>query len=81
MPQTRFVLQKAIELKLIPVLVINKIDKENCKPEEVQESVFELMFNLNANEEQLDFQTIYGSSKNGWMIRTGKYLQIISMFF
>ena len=72
MPQTRFVLQKAIELKLIPVLVINKIDKENCKPEEVQESVFELMFNLNANEEQLDFQTIYGSSKNGWMSKDWK---------
>ncbi len=67
MPQTRFVLQKAIELKLIPVLVINKIDKENCQPDLVQEAVFDLMFNLNASEEQLDFQTIYGSSKNGWM--------------
>ena len=67
MPQTRFVLQKAINLKLKPVLVINKIDKENCQPDLVQESVFDLMFNLDASEEQLDFQTIYGSSKNGWM--------------
>ena len=67
MPQTRFVLQKAIELNLKPVLVINKIDKENCQPEKVQESVFELMFNLNASDEQLDFETIYGSSKQGWM--------------
>ena len=67
MPQTRFVLQKAIELNLKPILVINKIDKENCQPEIVQESVFDLMFNLNASEEQLDFETIYGSSKQGWM--------------
>ena len=67
MPQTRFVLQKAIELDLKPVLVINKIDKENCQPEVVQESVFDLMFNLNASEAQLDFETIYGSSKQGWM--------------
>ena len=67
MPQTRFVLQKAISLNLKPVLVINKIDKENCQPELVQEAVFDLMFNLEASEEQLDFQTIYGSSKNGWM--------------
>ena len=67
MPQTRFVLQKAIELHLKPVLVINKIDKENCQPETVQESVFELMFNLNASDDQLDFKTIYGSSKQGWM--------------
>ena len=67
MPQTRFVLQKAIELKLKPILVINKIDKENCQPEIVQESVFDLMFNLNASEYQLDFETIYGSSKQGWM--------------
>ena len=67
MPQTRFVLQKAIELNLRPILVINKIDKENCQPEIVQESVFDLMFNLNASENQLDFETIYGSSKQGWM--------------
>ena len=67
MPQTRFVLQKAIELNLKPVLVINKIDKENCQPEVVQESIFDLMFNLNASEDQLDFETIYGSSKQGWM--------------
>ena len=67
MPQTRFVLQKAIELNLKPILVINKIDKENCQPDNVQESVFDLMFHLNASEEQLDFQTLYGSSKNGWM--------------
>ena len=67
MPQTRFVLQKAIELNLKPILVINKIDKENCQPEIVQESVFDLMFNLNASEYQLNFETIYGSSKQGWM--------------
>ena len=67
MPQTRFVLQKAIELNLKPIVVINKIDKENCQPELVQESVFDLMFNLNASEDQLDFETIYGSSKHGWM--------------
>ncbi|MBJ05335.1 MAG: translational GTPase TypA [Flavobacteriales bacterium] len=67
MPQTRFVLEKAIELNLKPILVINKIDKENCQPDLVQESVFDLMFNLNASEYQLDFETIYGSSKQGWM--------------
>ena len=67
MPQTRFVLQKAIELGLKPLVVINKVDKENCKPEEVQEKVFDLMFNLDATEEQLDFPTIYGSAKQGWM--------------
>tara|TARA_B100001250_G_scaffold126101_1_gene107294 strand:- start:4377 stop:6137 length:1761 start_codon:yes stop_codon:yes gene_type:complete len=67
MPQTRFVLQKAIALKLKPILVINKVDKENCQPEIVQEAVFDLMFNLNASEEQLEFETIYGSSKHGWM--------------
>tara|TARA_B100000530_G_scaffold328732_1_gene269853 strand:+ start:133 stop:1890 length:1758 start_codon:yes stop_codon:yes gene_type:complete len=67
MPQTRFVLQKAVELNLTPILVINKIDKENCTPELVQESVFDLMFNLNASEEQLNFETVYGSSKHGWM--------------
>ena len=67
MPQTRFVLQKAIELGLKPILVINKVDKENCRPDEVHEAVFDLMFNLNATEEQLDFVTIYGSAKQGWM--------------
>lgn len=67
MPQTRFVLQKAINLGLKPVVVINKIDKPNCLPEEVQERVFDLMFSLNATEEQLDFITIYGSAKHGWM--------------
>ena len=67
MPQTRFVLQKAIELNLRPIVVVNKVDKLNCRPDEVQEAVFDLMCNLNASEEQLDFQTIYGSAKNGWM--------------
>lgn len=67
MPQTRFVLQKAIDLKLKPIVVINKVDKPNCRPEEVQEAVFDLMFNLGASEEQLDFPTVYGSSKEGWM--------------
>ncbi len=67
MPQTRFVLQKAIQLGLKPIVVINKVDKQNCRPEEVQEQVFDLMFNLDANEEQLDFPTIYGSAKQGWM--------------
>lgn len=67
MPQTRFVLGKAIKLGLKPIVVINKVDKENCKPDEVQQDVFELMFNLDAAEEQLDFETIFGSSKQGWM--------------
>jgi GTP-binding protein len=67
MPQTRFVLQKAIALGLKPVVVINKVDKPNCRPEEVQEMVFDLMFSLDASEEQLDFATIYGSAKQGWM--------------
>ncbi len=67
MPQTRFVLQKALTLGLKPIVVINKVDKPNCRPEEVQEQVFELMFNLDATEEQLDFPTIYGSAKQGWM--------------
>ena len=67
MPQTRFVLSKAIGLGLKPIVVVNKVDKENCTPEEVQEKVFDLMFNLDATEEQLDFATIYGSSKQGWM--------------
>ncbi len=67
MPQTRFVTQKAIELGLKPIVVINKVDKPNCNPDYTQEAVFELMFNLGANEEQLDFPTVYGSAKNGWM--------------
>jgi len=67
MPQTRFVLGKALSLGLKPLLVINKVDKENCTPEEVHEKVFDLMFELDANEAQLDFATIYGSAKNGWM--------------
>ena len=67
MPQTRFVLGKAIELGLKPIVVVNKVDKENCTPELVQEQVFDLMFNLDATEEQLDFKTIYGSAKLGWM--------------
>ncbi|WP_299010399.1 translational GTPase TypA [uncultured Tenacibaculum sp.] len=67
MPQTRFVLGKAIELGLTPIVVVNKVDKENCTPELVHEKVFDLMFALEANEDQLDFTTIYGSAKNGWM--------------
>lgn len=67
MPQTRFVLSKAIELGLTPILVVNKVDKENCRPEEVQSDVFDLMFNLGASEAQLDFVTLFGSSKFGWM--------------
>ncbi len=67
MPQTRFVLQKAIQMGLKPVVVINKVDKPNCRPDEVNEMVFELMFNLNATEDQLDFPTIYGSAKQNWM--------------
>lgn len=67
MPQTRFVTQKAIELGLKPIVVINKVDKPNCNPEYTQEAVFELMFNLGASDEQLNFPTVYGSAKNGWM--------------
>ena len=67
MPQTRFVLQKALEIGLKPIVVINKVDKPNCRPEEVHEMVFDLMFSLDATEEQLDFPAIYGSAKNGWM--------------
>jgi GTP-binding protein len=70
MPQTRFVLQKALALGLRPIVVINKVDKPNCRPDEVHDAVFELFFNLDATEEQLDFPTIYGSSKNGWMNTT-----------
>ncbi|GLB53668.1 GTP-binding protein [Neptunitalea chrysea] len=67
MPQTRFVLQKAIEMKLKPCVVVNKVDKENCTPDEVHEAVFDLMFELGAEEWQLDFPTVYGSAKNNWM--------------
>ncbi|HHT03724.1 MAG TPA: translational GTPase TypA [Bacteroidales bacterium] len=67
MPQTRFVLQKAIELNLKPIVVVNKVDKPNCNPDEAQEKVFDLMFNLGATQDQLDFPTVYGSSKEGWM--------------
>lgn len=66
MPQTRFVLQKALQLGLKPIVVINKVDKPNCRPDEVHDAVFELFFNLDATEEQLDFPTFYGSGKNGW---------------
>ena len=67
MPQTRFVLGKALALGLTPIVVVNKVDKENCRPDEVYEAVFELMFNLDATEEQLEFQTLYGSAKQNWM--------------
>ncbi len=67
MPQTRFVLGKALELGLKPIVVINKVDKENCTPDEVHEQVFDLMFNLDASEDQLNFETLYGSAKHGWM--------------
>ena len=67
MPQTRFVLQKALEIGLKPVVVVNKVDKPNCRPEEVYEMVFDLMFSLNATEDQLDFPVVYGSAKQGWM--------------
>ena len=67
MPQTRFVLQKAISMGKKPIVVINKVDKPNCRPDEVQEEVFDLMFNLDATEDQLDFKTVYGSAKQGWM--------------
>jgi len=67
MPQTRFVLGKAITLGLKPIVVVNKVDKDNCRPDEVQQDIFELMFNLDASDEQLDFETVFGSSKHGWM--------------
>ncbi len=70
MPQTRFVLQKALQLGLKPIVVINKVDKPNCRPDEVHDAVFELFFNLDATEEQLDFPTFYGSGKNGWFNNT-----------
>src|SRR5215510_11541578 len=67
MPQTRFVLQKALAHGLKPIVVINKVDKENCRPDEVHEQIFDLFYNLDATEEQLNFPTLYGSSKHGWM--------------
>lgn len=79
MPQTRFVTQKALSLGLKPIVVVNKVDKENCRPEEVYEQIFELFFNLEATEEQLDFPVIYGSSKNGWM--SADYKQPTDNFF
>ena len=72
MPQTRFVLQKALQLGLKPIVVVNKVDKPNCRPEEVYEMVFDLMCDLNATEDQLDFPVVYGSAKNGWMGTTWK---------
>ncbi|MBN2743142.1 MAG: translational GTPase TypA [Marinilabiliaceae bacterium] len=72
MPQTRFVLQKAIALGLKPIVVVNKVDKPNCRPEEVHEQVFDLMFSLEANERQLDFPTVYGSAKENWMSKDWK---------
>ena len=72
MPQTRFVLQKALKIGLKPIVVVNKVDKPNCRPEEVYEMVFDLMFSLNATEEQLDFPVVYGSAKNGWMAEDWK---------
>jgi GTP-binding protein len=73
MPQTRYVLSKALALGKKPILVINKVDKENCRPEEVHENVFDLMFALEANEDQLNFPTVYGSAKNGWMAADWKH--------
>ena len=72
MPQTRFVLQKALQIGLKPIVVVNKVDKPNCRPEEVYEMVFDLMFSLNATEDQLDFPVVYGSAKNGWMAEEWK---------
>src|SRR5574344_324580 len=72
MPQTRFVLQKALQIGLKPIVVVNKVDKPNCRPDEVYEMVFDLMFTLNATEDQLDFPVVYGSAKNGWMAEDWK---------
>lgn len=72
MPQTRFVLGKAVELGLKPIVVVNKVDKENCTPDEAQHAVFELMFNLDASEDQLDFETVFGSAKQNWMSKDWK---------
>ena len=78
MPQTRFVLQKALQLNLKPIVVINKVDKPNCRPDEVHDAVFELFFNLDATEEQLDFPTFYGSGKNGWFNNTNTQCEDIT---
>jgi len=78
MPQTRFVLQKALQLNLRPIVVINKVDKPNCRPDEVHDAVFELFFNLDATEEQLDFPTFYGSGKNGWFNNKNEQCEGIS---
>src|SRR5689334_9709236 len=78
MPQTRFVLQKALHLNLKPIVVINKVDKPNCRPDEVHDAVFELFFNLDATEEQLDFPTFYGSGKNGWFNNTNEQCEGIT---
>ncbi|CAL1521009.1 translational GTPase TypA [Chitinophaga sp. MM2321] len=78
MPQTRFVLQKALQLNLKPIVVINKVDKANCRPDEVHDAVFELFFNLDATEEQLNFPTFYGSGKNGWFNNTLEQSEDIS---
>jgi GTP-binding protein len=78
MPQTRFVLQKALQLNLRPIVVINKVDKPNCRPDEVHDAVFELFFNLDATEEQLDFPTFYGSGKNGWFNTTNDQCEDIT---
>lgn len=78
MPQTRFVLQKALHLNLKPIVVINKVDKPNCRPDEVHDAVFELFFNLDATEEQLDFPTYYGSGKNGWFNDTNTQCEDIT---
>lgn len=78
MPQTRFVLQKALQLNLKPIVVINKVDKPNCRPDEVHDAVFELFFNLDATEEQLDFPTFYGSGKNGWFNSTNTQCEDIT---
>jgi GTP-binding protein len=77
MPQTRFVLQKALQLNLKPIVVINKVDKPNCRPDEVHDAVFELFFNLDATEEQLNFPTFYGSGKNGWFNSTNEQCEDI----
>jgi GTP-binding protein len=77
MPQTRFVLGKAINLGLKPIVVVNKVDKENCRPDDVQQDIFDLMFNLDASEDQLNFETVFGSSKFGWMGKDWKrYLNL-----
>jgi GTP-binding protein len=78
MPQTRFVLQKALQLNLKPIVIINKVDKPNCRPDEVHDAVFELFFNLDATEEQLDFPTFYGSGKNGWFNSTNEQSEDIT---